>query len=123
MKVILPNPPEGYEQEAELRYAARGEYFLMPDGPEIAGTFTASAPVIVLTPKKPERWRAEPGGDYWTLDDYLLPLKREDHRTEFANAMWRSGIYVKTMEEAAELGGRIQATVDAFHAEQREEGR
>ena len=55
VEVLLPNPPEGYEEKAEYRPAKRGERFISNDGRvirEIRKDVHPSPPRIVLTPKK-----------------------------------------------------------------------
>lgn len=130
MKVIIPNPPEGYEAEAEIRKIKKGEFYIYDLSEiKVLQWLTSDESFdfhVVLTPKKPERWRAEPGCDYWTISDLapFCPAKKTERGCAFCDQDYRHGYYFRTEAQAIEMANRLRATVDAFHAENaREEGR
>jgi hypothetical protein len=73
MKIIIPNPPEGYEQEAEYKAPSTGEHFIdsWNKSKVVIANSIWTKDRIVLTPKKPKiKWmearflKVKNNGDY-----------------------------------------------------------
>ncbi len=111
--VILP--PSGHEPDGSVMlYPSRALYEKYPLEP-------AKAWQIWSEERKPKRWRAEDGEDYWWMNpfDFQVHRGREEY-DRVDDRRYRAGLYFRTESDAKEAAEEVRKTLEAFH--QRKEG-
>lgn len=106
IKMILPDPPEGYAYTGEYRAVKDGEFAADDEGNLIRGSTEAAWPILRTI--KPKRWRALHGDGYYYVGTTSAILRGVDVYDSYSDSLHAAGNYFRTKAEAKAFQYKIR---------------